>query len=180
MRDGDEKSLPAQMITLVFTSKHGHLSWRTSSWRHRINDYRVQHQHLAPVNVPRPISACSHLSYYRTSLLPLISTPYKPSPPSHTIHTQHHTMLVSTLISLALSTLPATLAQGPAPPLSLCEEYFPGTRDACCDSLISRGASAPCAALELVSNVTDCTMDKSPTGWACCVELVRLLLIARA
>ncbi|KAF1352993.1 hypothetical protein EJ07DRAFT_158816 [Lizonia empirigonia] len=80
-------------------------------------------------------------------------------------------MLVSTLVSLALSTLPETLAQGPAPPLSLCEEYFPGTSDACCDSIISRGASAPCAAPELVSNVTDCTMDRSPTGWACCVEL---------
>jgi hypothetical protein len=57
------------------------------------------------------------------------------------------------------------------PPLSLCQTYYGTTyKDVCCPELLSRGQ--PCDAPVPVANVTDCTAEIYPRGWACCLEVV--------
>jgi hypothetical protein len=50
--------------------------------------------------------------------------------------------------------------------------YGTAYTDACCHSVISRGASAPCTDIEYVGNLTLCSTRHYPTGWAVCVEKV--------
>jgi hypothetical protein len=54
--------------------------------------------------------------------------------------------------------------------------FFYGTdyTDACCHTVISRGLNAPCTDIEYVSNLTECSTNHFPTGWAVCVENVCL------
>ena len=78
------------------------------------------------------------------------------------------------IISLAVSLVHLATAQLGSDD-TICEFLY-GTdyTDACCHTVISRGVNALCTDIEYVSNLTGCSSNHFPTGWAVCVEKVCL------
>jgi hypothetical protein len=74
------------------------------------------------------------------------------------------------MLSCILSLLTGTLAQDESA-LPFCQNAVgPSGVPICCDAIISRGPTATCPGGELVDDIANCTIEKSPTGWARCVE----------
>ncbi|KAL5394803.1 hypothetical protein PMIN06_006324 [Paraphaeosphaeria minitans] len=68
-------------------------------------------------------------------------------------------------LALTLLLLPLTTTQDTPP-----RECNDASTAVCCPSLASN-ASGPCGAnAEPVRNVTECTQEKYPQGWACCID----------
>ncbi|KAF9741465.1 hypothetical protein PMIN01_01004 [Paraphaeosphaeria minitans] len=73
-------------------------------------------------------------------------------------------------LALTLLLLPLTTTQDTPP-----RECNDASTAVCCPSLASN-ASGPCGAnAEPVRNVTECTQEKYPQGWACCIDKVRVV-----
>jgi hypothetical protein len=76
------------------------------------------------------------------------------------------------ILSSILALLTGTLAQD-EPPLPFCQaQVGPSAVPVCYDAIISGGPTAPCPGGEFVDDIANCTIEKSPTGWGCCVETV--------
>lgn len=159
-----------QSITLLPAS--GHLTRLTTQYS--------SPPHLCPVQDTSP--AMPFISY--------ITPPTAVQTRAPNDHTQQHQPTQSSipshitdmhslpLLTLALNLLiPLTTAQDPSPAELECA---PGNTPLCCPSLASN-ATGPCGtAGSPAANVTDCTQEKYPQGWACCVETVRYSIRACA
>jgi len=91
---------------------------------------------------------------------------YPPFSPTHPKMSTPNPLTFSILLILLLFT---PLNAQPSPPLTLCQTSIdPTWIDVCCTELLSHGP--PCSNPIPVANVTDCTVDLYPHGWACCIE----------
>jgi hypothetical protein len=78
------------------------------------------------------------------------------------------------IIALAVSLVHLATAQLSSDDTICGFLYGTDYTDACCHTVISRGMNAPCTDIEYVSNLTECSTNHFPTGWAVCVEKVCL------
>jgi hypothetical protein len=71
---------------------------------------------------------------------------------------------ILTLLTFLLTLTPLTDAQVDG---SWCEVANMTYLQGCCP-YIESGPLYPCSTPNFVTNVTECTVDKYPTGWGCC------------
>ncbi|KAH8621854.1 hypothetical protein IG631_23476 [Alternaria alternata] len=102
---------------------------------------------------------------------PVLTIPLRPNKQQTPQVISYFTMRYSTpVIALAVSLVHLATAQLGSDDTICGFLYGTDYTDACCHTVISRGVNAPCTDIEYVSNLTDCSSNHFPTGWAVCVE----------